>query len=55
MSSCVINCSNLFYYLIIQARAIIRIARKEMEEKSKTPSSFSEPPSPLLPSQAGVP
>lgn len=54
MSSCVINCSNLFYYLIIQARAIIRIARKEMEEKSKTPSSFSEPPSPLLPSQAGV-
>lgn len=50
-SSYVINC-NLF--LVIQARAIIHLASREMEEKTKTSSSFSEPQSPLLQSQTGV-
>ncbi|XP_060181714.1 protein TIFY 5A [Lycium barbarum] len=38
----------------LQARAIIHLASREMEEKTKTPSSVLEPPSPLLQSQTGI-
>ncbi|KAK4345261.1 hypothetical protein RND71_035437 [Anisodus tanguticus] len=38
----------------LQARAIIHLAGREVEEKTKTPSSRSEPPSPLLRLQTGI-
>ncbi|CAK9167854.1 unnamed protein product [Ilex paraguariensis] len=39
----------------LQARAIILLASREMEEKSKTLSGSSDPPSPLLQSQLSSP